>query len=92
MSGTRITFRREANNMIINLDTICQVTLTDRGARHYNYWHYPLGKKAPFELREGHILKTPFWNIIGVFGGDSWHNDNPVFQNNQIKIINEPIN
>lgn len=74
--------------MIINLNNICRVTLTDFGARHYNYWHYPFGKKAPPELKEGEILTAELWQVMQIFGETMFNGiDKVPFRDNKIEIL-----
>lgn len=75
--------------MQFNLNQNCQVVLTDFGARHYNYWHAFLGKKAPPDKKEGDTFEAPLWEIMQIFGGEAMiGNSRKVFMDNNIEIIN----
>lgn len=73
--------------MVININTICKVTLTKHGAEHYNRIHAFLGKHAPAEKKEGDILEEELWSVMNDFGEVLYMgNNNLPFQNNSIEI------
>lgn len=74
--------------MTYNLNNECRVTLTDFGARHFNFWHAHLGKYAPKDKKEGDQLEIELWGLMQIYG-ETMFNGMPKipFVENKIEII-----